>query len=86
MQANKKEKIIEKLISLLINTDKKKIFNHLSKKDKKEIFKYLENELFNLGEIKELLSSIKYDKIELHKSSKTCFFLNLGFAFGAVSD
>ena len=65
MKANKKEKIIEKLISFLINTDKKEFFSHISKKDKKEIFKYLENELFNLGEIKELLSSIKYDKVEL---------------------
>lgn len=65
MQANKKEKIVEKLISLLINTDKKKFFSNISKKDKKEIFKYLENELFNLSEIKELLSSIKYDKLEI---------------------
>ena len=55
-----KEKIVEKLISLLINIDKKKFFSNISKKDKNKIFKYLENELFNLGEIKELLSSIKY--------------------------
>ena len=65
MQANKKEKIVEKLISLLINIDKKKFFSNISKKDKNKIFKYLENELFNLGEIKELLSSIKYDKLEI---------------------
>ena len=65
MQANKKEKIVEKLISLLINIDKKKFFSNISKKDKNKIFKYLENELFNLGEIKELFSSIKYDKLEI---------------------
>ena len=65
MQADKKEKIFEKLISFLINIDKKKIFSNISKKDKNEIFKYLENELFDLGEIKELLSSIKYDKLEI---------------------
>ena len=65
MQADKKEKIVEKLISLLINTDKKEFFSNISKKDKIKIFNYLENELFNLGEIKELLSSIKYDKLEI---------------------
>ena len=65
MQANKKEKIVEELISLLINIDKKKFLSNFSKKDKNKIFKYLENELFNLDEIKVLLSSIKYDKLEI---------------------
>ena len=39
MKANKKEKIIEKIIAFLINTDKKEFFSNISKKDKKEIFK-----------------------------------------------
>ena len=57
--------MLKNLISLFININKKKILDNISKKDKKEIFKYLENELFNLSEIKELLSSIKYDKLEI---------------------
>ena len=65
MKTNKKEKILEKLISLFINIDTEKLLKKISKRDKIEIIKYLENELFNLDEIKELMSSIKYDKSEI---------------------
>lgn len=65
MKTNKKEKIIEKLISLFINIDTEKLLKKINKRDKIEIIKYLENELFNLDEIKELMSSIKYDKSEI---------------------
>ena len=37
----------------------------INKKDKIEIIKYLENELFSLEEIKELILSLKYDKSEI---------------------
>ena len=65
MKTNKKEEIIEKLISLFINIDTEKLLKKINKRDKIEIIKYLENELFNLDEIKELMSSIKYDKSEI---------------------
>ena len=64
MQNNKKEKIIENLLSLFININKK-LLDNINKKDKDKIFKYLEKELLSLSEIKELLSSIKYDKSEI---------------------
>ena len=65
MKTNKKEKIIEKLISLFVNIDTEKLLKKINKRDKIEIIKYLENELFNLDEINELISLIKYDKSEI---------------------
>ena len=65
MKTNKKEEILQKLISSFVNIDKKELLNSINKRDKIEIIKYLENELFNLEEIKELISSLKYDKSEI---------------------
>ena len=65
IKTNKKEEIIEKLILLFVNIDKEKLFKKIYKRDKVAIIKYLENELFNLDEIKELISLIKYDKSEI---------------------
>lgn len=65
MKTNKKEDILQKLILSFVNIDKKKLLNKINKKNKIEIIKYLENELFNLDEIKELISSLKYDKSEI---------------------
>ena len=62
MQTYEKENIIEKLIALVVNIDKKEL---LSKKDKKEIYQYLERELFTINEMKELVSFINYDKSEI---------------------
>ena len=65
MKTNKKEEIIEKLILLFVNIDKEKLLKKIDKRDKVAIIKYLENELFNLDEINELISLIKYDKSEI---------------------
>ena len=65
IKTNKKEEIIEKLILLFVNIDKEKLLKKINKRDKVAIIKYLENELFNLDEIKELISLIKYDKSEI---------------------
>ena len=65
MKTNKKEEIIQKLILLFVNIDKEKLLKKINKRDKIAIIKYLENELFNLDEIKELISLIKYDKSEI---------------------
>ena len=65
IKTNKKEEIIEKLILLFVNIDKEKLLKKINKRDMVAIIKYLENELFNLDEIKELISLIKYDKSEI---------------------
>ena len=65
MKTNKKEEILQKLILSFVNIDKKELLSKINKKDKIEIIKYLENELFSLEEIKELISSLKYDKSEI---------------------
>ena len=65
MKTNKKEEILFKLILSFVDIDKKELLNKINKRDKVQIIKYLENELFNLSEIKELISSIKYDKSEI---------------------
>ena len=65
MKTIKKEEIIQKLILLFVNIDKEKLLKKINKRDKVAIIKYLENELFNLDEIKELISLIKYDKSEI---------------------
>ena len=65
IKTNKKEEIIQKLILLFVDIDKEKLLKKINKRDKVAIIKYLENELFNLDEIKELISLIKYDKSEI---------------------
>ena len=65
MKTNIKEEILQKLILSFTNIDKKELLSKINKSDKIEIIKYLENELFNLDEIKELKSSLKYDKSEI---------------------
>ncbi len=65
MKTNKKEEILQKLILSFVNSDKKDLLSKINKRDKIEIIKYLENELFNLDEIKELILSLKYDKSEI---------------------
>ena len=65
MKTNKKKEIIQKLILSFVNIDKKKLLKNINKRDKIEMIKYLENELFNLDEIKELISLIKYDESEI---------------------
>ena len=65
MKTNKKKEILQKIILSFVNIDKKELSNKINKRDKIEVIKYLENELFNLDEIKELMSSIKYDKSEI---------------------
>ena len=65
MKTNKKEEILQKLLLSFVNIDKKELSNKINKRDKIEVIKYLENELFNLDEIKELISSLKYDKSEI---------------------
>ena len=65
MKTNKKKEILQKLILSFVNIDRKELLSKINKRDKIEIIKYLENELFNLDEIKELISSLKYDKSEI---------------------
>ena len=65
IKTNKKEEIIQKLILFFVDIDKEKLLKKINKRDKVAIIKYLENELFNLDEIKELISLIKYDKSEI---------------------
>ena len=65
MKTNKKEEILQKLILSFVNIYKKEFLSKINKRDKIEIIKYLENELFDLEEIKELISSLKYDKSEI---------------------
>ena len=65
MKTNKKKEILQKIILSFVNIDKKELSNKINKRDKIEVIKYLENELFNLDEIKELISSLKYDKSEI---------------------
>ena len=65
MQENKRDKLIEKLISFLLKIDKNMLLHEINEKNKDEIFQYLENELFSLDEIKELVSSFNYNKPEI---------------------
>ena len=65
MKTNKKKEILQKLILSFVNIDRKELLSKINKRDKIEIIKYLENELFNFEEIKELISSLKYDKSEI---------------------
>ena len=67
MRTNAKKDILNKLIDLITNTSKYNIFEYLNKKDEIEIYNYIEKEFINYEELKELLSSLKYDKSELIK-------------------
>jgi len=65
MQSNKRDIFIEEIISFLFKIDKNLLLNKINNKDKDEFFKYLEKQLFSLNEIKELVSSFNYDKLEM---------------------